>query len=151
MVVIVGENGSGKSSLVKILSGLYRPTSGSVSVDGTNVEEYRSGDLADVTALLTQEHSIFPLTIGENIGIGDPDCATDMTRITEAAELGGAEGFIKKFEFGYNEVIHHINTSCATMFPLEGEFSELQKLYDSLERYGEISGKPRYTSCPGER
>lgn len=79
LVVIVGENGSGKSSIVKLLTQLYAPTSGSILIDGVDSICYREDDLYAATALLTQDHTIFPLSISENIGIGDPSDVDNKT------------------------------------------------------------------------
>lgn len=139
MVVIVGENGSGKTSLVKLLSGLYRPTTGDLLIDGIDAREYKVADLADATALLTQEHAIFPLPISENIGMGDVECVFDMRRIKEAAVMGGANGFIEKLDYAYEEVLQPMSTANATKWPLDND--QLQKLWDEVERVKDLSGE----------
>ena len=61
LVVIVGENGSGKSSIVKLLTQLYAPSAGSILIDGIDSLSYNKDDLHAATALLTQDHTILPL------------------------------------------------------------------------------------------
>jgi len=139
MVVIVGENGSGKSSLVKILAGLYRPTSGTILLDGMGAETYRSTDVANATALLTQDHAIFPLSLSENIGMGDIEDTQNFERIKDAARLGGAEGFIKKLEFGFDEVLVPFPTVACTQWPLDDD-GPLKEIYEDVERMKDISG-----------
>ncbi|KAI0774928.1 P-loop containing nucleoside triphosphate hydrolase protein [Trametes elegans] len=70
LVVIVGANGSGKSTLIKLLTRLFDPTSGTISVDGEPMPAYRQNALREATALLSQAHQLFPLSIRENIALG---------------------------------------------------------------------------------
>lgn len=138
MVVIVGENGSGKSSLVKLLTRLYAPSSGSILIDGIDAAAYHLDDLYAATALLTQDHTVFPLTIAENIGIGDVTAVNDMARIKEAARLAGASEFIEKMANGYDEELQPIRTweGCRDSLP-DGP---VKRFADEVERSRDISG-----------
>ncbi|KAF8652807.1 hypothetical protein AX16_004158 [Volvariella volvacea WC 439] len=106
LVVIVGPNGSGKSTLIKLLSRLYDPTSGTILLDGHPLPSYKLSDIRESTAMLTQEHSIFPLSLYDNIAIGNWENGThEMEEVRRASELGGAAKLIDKFEKGYETVI----------------------------------------------
>jgi ABC-type transport system involved in cytochrome bd biosynthesis fused ATPase/permease subunit len=105
LVVVVGANGSGKSTIIKLLSRLYDCTSGEILVDGRNIKDYKIADLRRATAMLTQEHTIYPLSIFENIGLGFPNYATDDNMVIEAAKQGGAHEFILKQEKEFQTVL----------------------------------------------
>ncbi|KAK0430086.1 P-loop containing nucleoside triphosphate hydrolase protein [Armillaria borealis] len=102
LVVIVGSNGSGKSTILTLLSRLYDPTSSphSILVDGIPISRYCMADLRRATATLTQDHSLFPLSLGENIGLGYADKVNETEMIDRSAEKGGASHCLKKLERG---------------------------------------------------
>lgn len=138
LVVIVGANGSGKSSLVKLLTNLHRPKSGQILVDAHPIDAYHSSDLRKATALLTQEHSVFPLTLGENIGMGDPDHAMDMERIQEATKLGGAAEYVAKLPKKFDEILHPFKTNYASQHPIPP--GPLKDVMNKVEKSSDLSG-----------
>lgn len=150
LVVIVGANGSGKSSLIKILNRLYTPTSGTILVDGLPMSSYRISDLREATADLSQDHTVYPLSIGENIGLGFPSKIGDAAEIRRAAETGGALGFVEKFEDAFRTTLQPVYT--AMMGGAVGDDAEAssKKLLDKLEKRVNISGAPSRNErlCP---
>lgn len=98
LVVIVGANGSGKSTLIRILSRLYDPSSGQVLIDGLPSSSYRIDDLHTATTLLSQDSLIYPLSLGENIGLGYPEYVDNEEMLREAAEKGGALEVVQKLK-----------------------------------------------------
>ncbi|KAF9035477.1 P-loop containing nucleoside triphosphate hydrolase protein [Panaeolus papilionaceus] len=136
LVVIVGTNGSGKSTLIRILSRLYDPTSGEVCIDGRLSSSYRVGDLHKATTILSQDNSLYPLTLAENIGIGFPERSSDMDFIRQAAEEGGAVDVIKKLEDGYETRLDPMQESFSVnlyndkQHPLAKELEGLRKTID---------------------
>ena len=140
LVVIVGANGSGKSSLMKMLNRLYTPTSGTILIDGLPMSSYKISDLREATADLSQDHTLYPLTIRENIGLGLPAAMADMVEVRRAAEMGGALEFVEKFVDGFETTLQPIYT--AMMGGPAGSESESvsKKFFDQLEKQIDISG-----------
>ncbi|KAJ7177362.1 P-loop containing nucleoside triphosphate hydrolase protein [Mycena crocata] len=120
LVVIVGTNGSGKSTIIKLLTRMYDVASGEIHVDGLPIQRYQIAQLCEAQATLAQDHHLFPLTLTENIGIGYPQrLQDDKAMITKAAEDGGASVVLDKLE-------HGLDTN------LKSRLSELQKKGSNL-------------------
>jgi ABC-type proline/glycine betaine transport system ATPase subunit len=138
LVVIVGENGSGKSTIIKLLNRLYDVDSGEILVDGIPIKNYRLPDLRKVQAMLSQDHALYPLSLAENIGLGNPDCVNDMKMILEAATAGGASEVIKKLNDGVETVLYPIPTAYGDQVD---QHENLQKILANLEQRAEVSGR----------
>ncbi|KAJ8095279.1 hypothetical protein PM082_010502 [Marasmius tenuissimus] len=105
LCVIVGRNGSGKSTILKLIARLYDPEEGQILVDGRDIRTLKLEDLRRATAVLFQDYTHFPLSIRDNIGYGDPEHALDEDRIERAAQLGGADEFIHKLPDSYDSYL----------------------------------------------
>ena len=142
LVVIVGANGSGKSTLTRILSRLYDPSSGQLLVDGRPSTEYRVADLHCATAFLSQDNSIYPLTLAENIGLGYAEHSSNIEMIKEAAKEGGAAEFIEGLEKGYQTMLDTFDSSFH--MNLNGDRKHpLWVMSDKLAKQSDISGGQR--------
>ncbi|KAH9972436.1 P-loop containing nucleoside triphosphate hydrolase protein [Lactifluus volemus] len=102
LCVILGPNGSGKSTIVKLLARIYDPTEGAILVDGQDIKTFRLADLRRAMAILFQDYTLFPLTIRDNIALGDPTHAHDNDAIERAAHLGGATEVISRLSEGFD-------------------------------------------------
>ncbi|SJL15082.1 uncharacterized protein ARMOST_18564 [Armillaria ostoyae] len=105
IVVVAGANGSGKSIFVNVLSHLYNMTSGQVLVGGENIKDFKIADLQKAITMLTQDHHLYPLSIKENIGLGNVGVVEDLDMIMEAVKKGGAERLIGKLASGIDTVL----------------------------------------------
>ncbi|KAF8452298.1 P-loop containing nucleoside triphosphate hydrolase protein, partial [Boletus edulis BED1] len=143
LVVIVGANGSGKSTTIKLLSRFYEPTSGSILIDGIPVEEYRMAELRKGIAMLTQEHQLFPLSVGENIKLGssDSEAADDKQTIEKAVSAADAESIIKGFSDGYDTVLEPVRVGYLSYAGRGNE--ELETIQKNLQKPANISGDAR--------
>lgn len=103
VVGVLGETGSGKSSLVQLIPRLYDATVGSVKVGGVDVRRYDLTALREAVAMVLQKNELFAGTIKENLRWGNPQ-ATDA-EIIRACELAQADGFIRQFPDGYDALI----------------------------------------------
>ena len=92
MVAVVGETGSGKTTIASLLSRLYDVTGGEVLIDGRNVTDYTIASLRRQIGIVTQEPIIFNDTIANNIAYSRPGAT--MEEIQQAAERANAHNFI---------------------------------------------------------
>ncbi|KAK2462113.1 hypothetical protein APHAL10511_006576 [Amanita phalloides] len=100
LCVIIGVNGSGKSTILKLIARIYDVTEGQILVDGVDIKTLRLDDLRRSMSVLFQDYTHFPLSIRDNIGLGNTDYADDDEKIMEAARLGGADGIIHNLPEG---------------------------------------------------
>ncbi|RAV33092.1 ABC transporter ATP-binding protein [Corynebacterium heidelbergense] len=102
-VALVGESGGGKSTLVNLLLGLYRPTGGTMRVCGRDVSSLTSAELRSSVGVVFQDPALFSGTVRENIAYARPN-ATDE-EVIAAARNANAHDFIMGFSDGYDTVI----------------------------------------------
>lgn len=98
IVVVKGESGSGKSSLLKLIKGLHRAREGSVRIDGFDLRQLDLRDLRRQIAYIPQHHDFFEGTILENLRLANPLAAED--EIWRALKLADAAADIEKLSLG---------------------------------------------------
>ena len=98
-VGIIGKMGSGKSSLGKLLIGLYRPSEGSVSFGGVDISQLATADLRSRVGFLPQEVILFYGTVRDNIALGDPTINDHL--VIRASAISGVADFVRKHPAGY--------------------------------------------------
>ncbi|KAL5519597.1 hypothetical protein ACEPAH_1280 [Sanghuangporus vaninii] len=138
IVVIVGVNGSGKSSTIKLLNRLYDPSFGEIILDGLPLSSYNLSDLRRSMAILRQNHPVFPLSIRENIALGSVDKDMSDDEVQQALRQGGAEKFVRKLKQGLETVLDPIKT--VTIHTVGAEDPELKVVVDDMETKTDISG-----------
>lgn len=102
-IALVGESGSGKSTIADLLPRFYDVVEGSISIDGTNLKEYRLDDLHRHIGIVSQESILFNDTVFNNIAFGMP--LSSMESVIHAAKIAHAHDFIMNLEDGYETVI----------------------------------------------
>lgn len=100
---IVGETGSGKSTLVSLIPRFFDATAGSVLVDGKDVREYNLQELRQKIGMVMQEVFLFSDTVEGNIAYGNSQLP--MEDVTEYARISDAHGFVTKMPEGYDTII----------------------------------------------
>ena len=99
-VAIVGENGSGKSSLVKLLCRFYDPLEGSILVDGIDLKDLDVNEWRSHLSTVFQDFGKYPLTLRENIGIANYVNMSDSNKINQSLKKAGLDYFLNKFSSG---------------------------------------------------
>lgn len=102
-IAVIGATGSGKTSLVNLITRFYDVTEGEVLVDGVNVKEYDLHDLRAKIAFVLQKSELFSGTVEENIRWGREDATRE--EVIEAAKIAQADDFICGFNNGYDSMI----------------------------------------------
>jgi len=97
IVALVGSNGSGKTSLIKLLTRLYDPSRGQVLVDGRNARDYDLDEYRRIYGVIFQDFSRYADTVRENIRFGDIKLPAGSRELKDAAALSGAYEFIERF------------------------------------------------------
>ncbi len=99
-VALVGGTGSGKSSLVSLISRLYDPSEGEVLLDGADVRDLQLRPLRQAVAIVSDDPFLFSATVAENIAYGRPDATRE--EIEAAARRAQADGFVSALPQGYD-------------------------------------------------
>lgn len=102
-LAIVGPTGSGKTTIINLLTRFYDVTGGAVYLDGHDLRDYKMADLREAFGVVLQDTALFAATVRENIAYGRGNAT--MEQVIRAAELAGANGFIERLPKGYDTVL----------------------------------------------
>jgi ATP-binding cassette subfamily B protein len=105
VVALVGENGSGKTMLVKLLCRLYDPTSGAITLDGVDLRQFTITSLRQQISVIFQDYAHYHLTAQDNIWFGNVDVPPERERIAAAAWHTGADDIITRLPRGYETIL----------------------------------------------
>src|SRR5262249_15920131 len=103
VLALVGENGAGKTTIVKLLARLYNPTEGTILLDGRDLRDYDLDGLRRRGGVVFPDFVPFHFTAAENIAMGDVAAAGDHGRIAEAAERSMAAPLIARLPRGFDQ------------------------------------------------
>jgi ATP-binding cassette subfamily B protein len=106
-IALVGANGAGKTTFIKLLTRLYDPTEGEILLDGVDLRAYDLDDLRTRIGVIFQDFVRYMLTAKENIGFGQIEALDDQPRIERAAEKGGADEVIEQLPQRYETMLGH--------------------------------------------
>ncbi|MBF0240164.1 MAG: ATP-binding cassette domain-containing protein [SAR324 cluster bacterium] len=102
-VGIVGRSGSGKSTVTKLVQGLYIPERGRILIDGVDIRQIEPGWLRRQIGVVLQENFLFNGSIRENLALASPGAT--MEEMRQACEMAGAHDFIIKMPHGYDSQV----------------------------------------------
>lgn len=102
-IAVVGRVASGKSTLGRVVCGLYQPTAGSMQVDGIDSRQFRPQDLRAAFRFVGQDANVFTGTVKDNLALGRPE-ATDQAMI-DALRITGADQFLSRDAGGFDRAV----------------------------------------------
>ena len=104
-VALIGENGQGKTTVVKLITRLYDPTEGQILLDGIDLRDYKLEDLHHEIGVIFQDFMRYEMTARENIAVGRVEHEHTANEIEEAAEKSLAASVIAKLSGGYDQML----------------------------------------------
>jgi ATP-binding cassette, subfamily B, bacterial len=104
-IALVGENGAGKTTIVKLLAGLYHPTAGQILFDGVDITTLDPAELRAHLSVIFQDYPIYHFSLHDNIGIGRVDQIDDRVRVMEAARSTGLDRIVAGLPDGYETIV----------------------------------------------
>src|SRR5690606_40138865 len=102
-VALVGPSGAGKTTLCNLIARFFKPTGGSIRIDGIDLMDIHHDSYRALLGIVEQDVFLFDGTIEDNIGYGRRTATREQ--IIEAAKLANAHGFISQIEQGYDAFI----------------------------------------------
>jgi ATP-binding cassette subfamily B protein len=99
-LALVGHNGAGKTTFIKLLTRLYEPTEGRILLDGRDLRSYDDVELHARIGVIFQDFNEYQLTVRENVGVGSSDHMAEDLRVHRAVDAGGATEVIAGLKDG---------------------------------------------------
>jgi len=104
-VALIGENGQGKTTVVKLITRLYDPLEGQILLDGVDLREYNLEDLYRETGVIFQDFMRYEMTAGENIAVGRVEELNNLDLLRTAARKSMADHVIGQLPGGYDQML----------------------------------------------
>jgi len=104
-VALVGRNGAGKTTIVKLLTRLYDPQEGQILINGRDIKEYDLAALRAQIGVIFQDYVTYYLSAARNIGVGRIERVDDLLGVRAAATKSGADSVIERLPDGYESML----------------------------------------------
>ncbi|MHB8218256.1 MAG: ABC transporter ATP-binding protein [Candidatus Sulfotelmatobacter sp.] len=104
-LALIGENGQGKTTIVKLITRLYDPTEGQILLDGVDLREYDLEDLHREIGVIFQDFMRYEMTALENIAVGRVEEIGNLELLRSAAQKSMADQTIDRLPLGYNQML----------------------------------------------
>jgi ATP-binding cassette subfamily B protein len=104
-VALIGENGQGKTTIVKLITRLYDPTEGQILLDGVDLREYDLEDLYREIGVIFQDFMRYEMTARENIAVGKIEAVMDLPVLKAAAQKSLADEVIARLPAGFEQML----------------------------------------------
>jgi ATP-binding cassette subfamily B protein len=104
-VALIGENGQGKTTIVKLLTRLYDPVEGQILLDGVDLREYDLDDLYREIGVIFQDFMRYDMTARENIAVGRIEAVDNLPLLQAAAQKAMADGLIRRLPDDYGQML----------------------------------------------
>ena len=106
-IALVGHNGAGKTTIIKLLAGLYEPTEGRVFLDGRDLHDWDLAALRRRIGVIFQDFNRYQLSLRENVGFGDSRRLEDIALVDSAVTQGGADAVVTSLPAGLETGLGH--------------------------------------------
>src|SRR6202041_2338715 len=104
-LALIGENGQGKTTIVKLITPLYDPTEGQILLDGIDLREYDLEDLHREIGVIFQDFMRYEMTARENIAVGRIEQIDNLELIEQSAQKSMADDVVGKLPAGFNQML----------------------------------------------
>lgn len=104
-IALVGGNGQGKTTIVKLITRLYEPTGGQILLDGVDLRDYEPEDLYREISVVCQDFMRYEMSAAENIGMGRIEDRHNLEKLRQAAQKSRADAVIDRLPNGYEQVL----------------------------------------------
>ena len=102
-IALVGPSGSGKSTLISLVAAFHKPTGGTITIDGRDINDLRIGDYRSHIGLVPQDSFLFADSIYDNIAMGNPHATRE--EVLQAAKIAHVDEFAEAFDDGYATIV----------------------------------------------
>ena len=104
-MALVGQNGAGKTTIVKLLARLYDPTKGRVLLDGKDLRDYDLPDFRSSVSVVFQDFYRYDISAADNVGLGRVEAIGERPLVEAAAQQAGADDIIAGLPKGYETIL----------------------------------------------